>query len=94
MQIPEYIKKYGLNMAAEITNFEISHIQLLKDLVETEKIDCDFILTRSIDVFLDEEHALKTKAAYDLLVESGLVSLKDIQFTPAKNAETVRALLC
>lgn len=93
MQIPEYIEKYGLKRAAEITNFEISHIQILKDLVEKEKIDCDFVLTRSMDVFLDEAHASKSKAAYDLLVESGLASLKDVQFTSAKNAETVRSPL-
>lgn len=89
-QMPEYVERYGLEMAAQISNFEISHIQVFKDLVEKEKIDCDFILTRSMDVFLNEEHALKSKAAYDLLVKSGLASLKDVQFIPPKNAEIVR----
>lgn len=87
--MPEYVRKYGLEMAADISNFEISHIQVIKDLVEREKIDCDFFLGRSMDVFLDEDQALKAKAAYDALVESGLVSLKDVQFTAAKNAEIV-----
>lgn len=87
--MPEYIKKYGLEMAAAISNFEISHIQALKDLVERERIDCDFTLGRSMDVFLDEAQALEAKGAYDELKESGLVSLKDVQYTSAKNAEIV-----
>lgn len=87
--MPEYIKKYGLEMAAAISNFEISHVQALKDLVEKEQIDCDFTLGRSMDVFLDEAQAVEAKGAYDELKESGLVSLKDVQYTSAKNAEIV-----
>lgn len=87
--MPEYIKKYGLEMAAAISNFEISHVQALKDLVERERIDCDFTLGRSMDVFLDEAQAVEAKGAYDELKESGLVSLKDVQYTSAKNAEIV-----
>lgn len=87
--MPEYIKKYGLEMAAAISNFEISHVQALKDLVERERIDCDFTLGRSMDVFLDAAQAVEAKGAYDKLKESGLVSLKDVQYTSAKNAEIV-----
>lgn len=87
--MPEYIKKYGLEMAATISNFEIFHVQAIKDLVEKEQIDCDFTLGRSMDVFLDEAQAVKTKAAYDELKKSGLVSLKDVQYTSAKDAEIV-----
>lgn len=76
-------------MAAAISNFEISHVQALKDLVEREQIDCDFTLGRSMDVFLDEAQAIEAKGAYDELKESGLVSLKDVQYTSAKNAEIV-----
>lgn len=87
----EYIKRYGLEMAAAISNFEISHVQALKDLVEKEQIDCDFTLGRSMDVFLDEAQAVKAKAAYDALKKSGLVSLKDVQYTSVKDAEIVSA---
>lgn len=85
----EYIKKYGLEMAAAISNFEISHVQTLKDLIEKEQIDCDFTLGRSMDVFLDEAHAVEAKAAFDALKKSGLVSLNDVQYTSAKTAEIV-----
>lgn len=87
--MPEYIKRYGLEMAAAISNFEVSHVQALKAVVEKEQIDCDFILGRSIDVFLDEAQALKAKSACDALMESGLLSLKDVQYTSAKYAEIV-----
>ena len=87
--MPTYIKRYGQEMAAAISNFEISHIQTLKDLIEKEQIDCDFTLGRSMDVFLDEAHAVEAKAAFDTLKKSGLVSLKDVQYTSTKNAEIV-----
>lgn len=88
--MPAYIQKYGLKMATEMSNFEISHVQIFKDLVEKEGIHCEFTLTRSMDVFLEEEPALKCKEAYDSMVDSGLTSMNNVQFTPAKYAEEVR----
>lgn len=88
--MPNYIKKYGFKMAVEISNFEMSHLQVLKDIVEKERIDCEFTLTRSMDVFLEEEPALQCKKAYDLMCQSGVSTMKDVQFTPSQYAEGVR----
>lgn len=88
--MPAYVEKYGLEMAVEISKYEISHIQVLKDVIEREGIDCEFTLTRSMDVFLEEQPALKCKEACDLLRERGVATLKDVQFTPAEYAEGVR----
>lgn len=82
--------KYGIPMAVEISKFEISHLQAIKDVIEKEEIDCEFTLTRSMDVFLEEEPALKCKMAYDLMRLCGLTSVNEVQFTPAKYAEGVR----
>lgn len=90
--MPAYVKKYGVETAVEISKFENSHVGVLKHLIEKEKIDCEFMLTRSMDVFLDEEAALKCKKSYDLLSEFALIP-KDVQFTPAKYAEGVRVML-
>ncbi|KAK2757158.1 FAD dependent oxidoreductase superfamily protein [Colletotrichum kahawae] len=49
--------------------FEMSHVQAIKDLVEKEKIDCDFVLTRAYDVILDPKLVEKTKKEFDQLVE-------------------------
>lgn len=84
-----YIKKYGLEAAAEISNHEVAHIQVIKKLIEEEHIDCDFTLTRTFDVFFDEAFANESKEAYDILIKRGLTSARDAHFTPAKYAERV-----
>ena len=85
----DYIEKYGVEAAAEISNHEVAHIQAIKKLVEKEDIDCDFTLTRTFDVFLDEDFARKSKAAYDVRVKKGVTSIQDAHFTPARHAERV-----
>lgn len=83
----DYIERYGIEAAAEISNHEVAHIQAIKKLVEKEHIDCDFTLTRTFDVFFDEAFANKAKGAYDSMVARGLTSIQDAHFTPAKYAE-------
>lgn len=78
-----------MEAAAEISKHEVAHIQAIKQLVEEENIDCDFTLTRTFDVFLDEEFANKSKAAYDKMVKQGVTCIQDAHFTPAKYAERV-----
>ncbi|KAJ5108314.1 hypothetical protein N7456_004989 [Penicillium angulare] len=87
--IPKHIKKYGARAAAEVANFEASQVLAVKELVEQEKIDCDFVLTRACDVILDEKLAQDTEAAFAKLKESGQADLKDVHFTPRRDAERV-----
>ncbi len=88
--IQNYTEQYGGEAAADIASFEISHVQVIKDLVEKEHIDCSFTLTRTMDVFLDEAYTKKAKVAYDELLKTGLASVEDVHFTPEKHAEVVR----
>lgn len=87
--IPKHIKKYGARAAVEVANFEASQVLAVKDLVEQEQIDCDFVLTRACDVILDEKLASETEAAYAELVKSGVADLRDVHFTPREHAERV-----
>lgn len=57
-------KTYGPRVAEELTRFEIQQVLDVKRLVEKEQIDCDFELTRAIDVFLDRRVADPTIASY------------------------------
>lgn len=59
-----YEKRFGPRVAEELTNFEIQQVTEVKKLVDKEQIDCDFELTRGIDVFLDPRVARPTVAAY------------------------------
>lgn len=87
--IPQYIRKYGVRAAVEVANFEASQVHAVKELVEKEKIDCDFTLTRTCDATLDEGLARETEKAFAKLKESGVCSLKDVHYTPRKDAERV-----
>lgn len=76
----------------DIARFEASHVYAVKELVEQEKIDCDFVLTRACDVILDPGLAAETEAAFIEMANSGVANLKDVHFTKRKDAERVRKL--
>jgi hypothetical protein len=40
-----------MEAAAEVAEFERAHVDAITELVRTEKIDCDFVLTKAIDCF-------------------------------------------
>lgn len=91
--VPKYTKLYGPKAAAELAAFEASHVLAVKDLVERESLDCDFHLTRAIDVYLHPEHARQTEQAYRQLVKDGVVNLRDVAFTAKEDAERVKRAL-
>ncbi|KAF7531068.1 hypothetical protein G7054_g9244 [Neopestalotiopsis clavispora] len=87
--IPKHIKKHGAKAAVEVANFGASQVYAVKELVEKEKIDCDFTLTRACDATLDEGLARETEEAFKQLSASGVANLKDIHYTGRKDAERV-----
>lgn len=91
--VPRYTKMYGAAAAAELAAFEAANVHAVKDLVEGEGLDCDFHITRSLDVYLDAEHAKQTEASYRELVKAGLVNLRDVGFIPKEDAERVCPLV-
>ncbi|KAH7148212.1 FAD dependent oxidoreductase-domain-containing protein [Dactylonectria macrodidyma] len=91
--VPKYTKLYGSAAAAELAAFEASHVLAVKDLVESENLDCDFHLTRAVDVYLDPEHASRTEAAYRELVKAGVVNLRDVAFVSKDDAERVSGVM-
>lgn len=89
--VSKYTQMYGEAAAAELAAFEAAHVYAVKDLVEDEGLDCDFHITRAVDVYLDPEHARQTEEAHRKLVAAGVVNLRDVAFIPKKDAERVRA---
>lgn len=87
--IPTYIDRAGAEAGAEIAKFEIAHVQAIKKVVEEEKIDCDFTLTRSYDVWCNEEAAVKAKEMYETMKGYGFDYMDDVVFYYGKNAEGV-----
>ena len=76
-------------LAAELARFETSQVLALKELVDLEGLDCDFHLTRAIDVYMDSKHAAETAEAYERLLRAGVVDMKDVAFTDGRHAERV-----
>ncbi|KAI0153942.1 FAD dependent oxidoreductase [Pestalotiopsis sp. NC0098] len=87
--LPKHIKKYGAKAVVEVANFEASQVYAVKELVEKEKIDCDFTLTRACDATVDEGLARETEEAHMQLAASGVANLKDVHYTGRKDAERV-----
>lgn len=87
--ILKYTEKYGAEAAANFARFEAANVLAVKKLVEKEGIDCDFVLTRAVDAYLDAEHAKATRESYEELVRIGVADLGDVQFVHGENAEKV-----
>ncbi|KZF25880.1 FAD dependent oxidoreductase [Xylona heveae TC161] len=88
-----YAKMFGPRTAAQLINHEIKHLKEIKKLVEEENIDCDFHLTRAIDVFLDERVSVPTIQAYREMVKAGYLDTSDIEFwANPKEAEQVSGM--
>lgn len=91
--IPTYVDRAGARAGTEIAEFEIHNLRALKKTIEHEKIDCDFTLTRSIDVWCNAEAAEKAKAIYDRMVAEGFEYMEDVVFYTGDNVEGVSASL-
>lgn len=88
--IPKFAKLLGIEAASQLAEFEASHVHAVKELVETEKIDCDFHMTRALDVYLDADHANEVESTYKSLEELDILNLRDVAVTSGKAAERVR----
>ncbi|KAJ5524710.1 hypothetical protein N7494_011360 [Penicillium frequentans] len=87
--IPTYMDRAGAQAGAEVALFEIANLRALKKIIEEEKIDCDFTLTRSTDVWCNEESAKKAKAVYDRMVAENLDYMNDVIFYTGDRSEGI-----
>ena len=87
--VSKYTSMFGATAAAEVAAFEAANVYAVKDLVEREDLDCDFQLTRSLDVYLDLQHAKDTEEAWRKLKSEGVADLRDVAFVSGKDAERV-----
>ena len=78
---------YGREAAAQIASFEASQVHAVKALVEKEKIDCDFNVTRAWDACLDDVAAKRSKEAFYDLIADDFPTMKDVYYCEGKIAE-------
>ncbi|EXL65945.1 hypothetical protein FOPG_17859 [Fusarium oxysporum f. sp. conglutinans race 2 54008] len=81
--------KHGIDAGAEIAEFELANVEAVKNYVLDNKVDCDLMITRAVDVQLSEEHNVLLKAGYDRLIKAGVSATKNAFYVDGKYAETV-----
>lgn len=87
--ILKYSHQYTPSQAASFARFEAQNVLAVKNLVEEEGIDCDFVLTRAVDVYLDEEHSKATLENFGKLKELGKADLREVEVLEGGEAEEV-----
>ncbi|USW55838.1 Putative FAD dependent oxidoreductase, FAD/NAD(P)-binding domain superfamily [Septoria linicola] len=87
--IPKYIERNGLEAAVELAEFEIAHVPAIKEFVEEEGIDCDFVLARSVDVWSNQEAADAAQKVYEQMSSRSLPYMRDVFFKHGPEAETI-----
>lgn len=87
--IPTHIKRTGLEAAVELAQFELAHVPVLKQFIEQEKIDCDFVLSRCIDTWSNEEAAKEALQTYETLKGHNLAYMNDVFFKYGDDAPRI-----
>lgn len=90
--IPKYIARAGLKAGLEIAEFEVAHLEAIKKLIEKENIDCDFTLTRTVDVWINKTAAVKAREVYDFMSSRNLAYMDDVFFSRSEDAENISGI--
>jgi hypothetical protein len=55
--IHQLTEMHGSKVAAQMAHHQMDQLTALREVVDKEGIDCQFLSTRSYDIFFDETHA-------------------------------------
>lgn len=87
--IDPVLREHGIDAARELTLFQRNQVFTMKSVVEKEGLECDAVLTRYFETFLDQEHVDKTKEQYEEQVKAGLDFIQDVDYVGPKYIERV-----
>jgi len=85
-------RKQGAEAANVYGTFVNDQIYALKRVVEKEKLDCEFELRRSFDVFLDAKEASDVKADFEACLNEDQAWTRNRSLVDARCAEQVTSL--
>jgi hypothetical protein len=75
--VAAYASEHGIEAAAEVAAFESANVKAVAEYIQENKVECDFVLTRAIDVQLSRDHQRRIKAGFDKLSAAGVKATKD-----------------
>lgn len=81
------LRSHGKEAAEEVASFEARQVNEIKTLVETEKIDCDFVITRATDVCLFDGAGEELKSGLDELETAGISTASEVFYSDERTAE-------
>lgn len=87
--ISAYASEYGMEAAAEVASFEAENVKAVSEYIQKNKVDCDFVLTRAVDVQLSTGHQRRIKEGYDKLIATGLEPTNNTFSVEGTDAEMV-----
>ena len=90
--VASYASEYGVKAAAEVAAFEAANVKAVTEYIQENKVDCDFVLTRAIDVQLTSDNQRRIKAGFDKLIAAGVEPTKETFSLEDKDAEMVYVL--
>ncbi|CAL3968849.1 unnamed protein product [Diplocarpon coronariae] len=82
-------EEFGLEAAVEAAAFEDAHIEAIREVVERENIDCDLVVTRTVDVQFTESIRDKLRAGYDRLLAADFPAAREVSFLAGDTAEAL-----
>ncbi|KAJ3529638.1 hypothetical protein NM208_g9668 [Fusarium decemcellulare] len=85
--ISRLANEYGIEAAVEVANFESANVEAVTNFIRDENIDCDFVLTRAVDVQFSAEQQDRIEAGYKSLLAKGVEATKHTYCAPRKFAE-------
>ncbi|RMJ07913.1 hypothetical protein CDV36_012475 [Fusarium kuroshium] len=85
--ISRLANEYGIEAAAEVANFESANVEAVADFIREEEVDCDFVLTRAVDVQFSTQHQNRVEAGYKSLLAKGVEATKHTYCAPQEFAE-------
>ncbi|KAJ9622183.1 hypothetical protein H2204_011615 [Knufia peltigerae] len=86
----EAYRNYGPKVADELIQFETQQMFDVKRLVDAERIDCDFEMTRAFDVFTDQQTADSVLQTHEEMKSKGFSFPDDLHvITDPKRAEQI-----
>ncbi|CAA9959597.1 hypothetical protein PTMSG1_03014 [Pyrenophora teres f. maculata] len=81
------LKTHGRAIAEHVASFEARQVAAIRELVERDRIDCDFEETRVTDVCLYKAGRDKMKADIDSIVAADISTARGIKFSIDAEAE-------
>jgi len=90
--IASYASEHGVEAAAEVAAFEAANVKAVTEYIRQNKVKCDFVLTRAIDVQLTSDNQRRIKAGFDKLIAAGVEPTKETFSLESKDAEMVYVL--